>query len=40
MSMSKTNTPATVNANGLNREAWLTAFAEAIAPIIKQRTGL
>ena len=24
----------------LNREGWLTAFAEAIAPIIKQRTGL
>jgi hypothetical protein len=24
----------------VNREAWLTAFAEAIAPIMKQRTGL
>lgn len=28
------------NPNILNREGWLTAFAEAIAPVIKQRTGL
>lgn len=25
--------------NPMNREGWLTAFAEAIAPVIKQRTG-
>jgi hypothetical protein len=38
--MSKTNSTASrVNEHGLNREAWLTAFAEAIAPIIEQRTG-
>jgi hypothetical protein len=40
MSMSKTNSPATVNDKGLNREAWLTAFAKAIAPVITQRTGV
>lgn len=34
--MSKTNTPA----QPLNREGWLTAFAEAVAPIIKSKTGL
>jgi hypothetical protein len=28
------------NPTTLNREGWLTAFAEAIAPVIKQRTGL
>lgn len=38
--MSKTNIPATVNDKGLNREAWLTAFAKAIAPVITQRTGV
>lgn len=36
--MSKT-TNSPVNEHGLNREAWLTAFATAIAPVIKTRTG-
>lgn len=37
--MSKTTNPA-INEHGMNREAWLTAFAEAIAPVITQRTGV
>lgn len=38
--MSTTNSPASpVNEKGLNREGWLYAFAEAVAPIIETRTG-